>query len=121
MSPVRLWFGLVFLAMGVLAILDAVGTIAWSQTFEEWWPVAIVGWGLADMLADRRFSLGGTIVVAIGITLLADEQAWTAEALVWSILFLLVGAAILLPGSHRKHDDAGEDRAASPVEPAPQA
>lgn len=121
MSPVRLWFGLVFLAMGVLAILDAVGTVAWSQTFEEWWPVAIVGWGVATMLADRRFSLGGTIIVAIGITVLADEQGWPAEALVWSILFMLIGAAILLPGSHRKQDGEREDGVTSPIEPAPQA
>ena len=54
MDPVRLWFGLVFLATGVLAILDATETIAWSKTFEEWWPLAIVGWGLADMLAEQH-------------------------------------------------------------------
>jgi hypothetical protein len=121
MSPVRLWFGLVFLTMGVLAILDAVGAVAWSQTFEEWWPVAVVGWGLAEMLSDRRVSIGGVIVVAIGITLLADEQGWTAEALVWSMLFLLVGSAILLPGAWRKHGDAEDDRTGSSMTPAPHA
>ena len=110
MSPVRVWFGLVFLAMGALAILDATGTIAWSQTFETWWPVAIVGWGLADMLADRRVSVGGAIIVVIGFTLLADEQGWTVKALVWSVLFLLVGTAILLPGSRRERDTEREDR-----------
>jgi hypothetical protein len=118
MSPVRLWFGLVFLAMGVLAILDATETIAWSTTFEEWWPLAVGGWGLAVMLGDRRVSLGGVIIVAIGTTLLADEQGWTVEALVWSMLFLIIGVAILLPGSHRKRDDAREDRAGSSVAPA---
>ena len=109
MSPVRLWFGLVFLAMGVLAILDATEVVAWSQTFEEWWPVAIVGWGVAAMLADRRVSIGGAIIAAIGITLLADEQGWTTEALVWAALFVLVGTAILLP-SRRERGGAGDDR-----------
>ncbi len=106
MSPVRWWFGLVFLAMGVLAILDATGTLAWSRSFEQWWPVAIVGWGVADMLADRHVSLGGTIIAVIGFTLLADQQQWTAGALVWSALFLLVGAAILLPHSREKDQGA---------------
>ncbi len=115
MGPVRLWFGLVFVAMGVLAILDATGTVAWSQTFEEWWPVAVVGWGLADMLADRRVSVGGAIIVAIGFTLLADEQGWTVEALVWSVLFLLVGAAILIPGSRSERDRGREDRSVTPA------
>ena len=54
--------------------------------------------------------------MAIGFTLLADEQGWTVEALVWSVLFLLVGAAILLPGKRREHG-AREDR---PVTPVPQ-
>jgi hypothetical protein len=120
-SPVRLWFGLVFLAMGVLAILDAAGTVAWSKTFEEWWPLAVVGWGLAAMLGDRRVTLGGVLITAIGVTLLADEQGWTAEALVWSALFVLVGVAILLSGSPGRHEDARDDRAASPVEPTSRA
>lgn len=96
MSPVRLWFGLVFLAMGILGILHAAEVVAWSQTFEEWWPIAIVGWGVADMLADRRITVGGMLIAAIGVTLLADEQGWAVEALVWSALFLLAGGAILL-------------------------
>lgn len=97
MSPVRLWFGLVFVAMGILAILDAADVVAWTSTFEEWWPVAIVGWGVAEMLSARRVGIGDTIIVAIGVTLLADEQGWMVEALVWSALFLLVGVAILFP------------------------
>lgn len=103
-SAVRLWFGLVFLAMGLLAILDVAGAVAWSRTFEEWWPIAVVGWGLAVMLHGRRVSLAGTLIVAAGITLLADEQGWAVEALVWSALFLLVGVAILLPRGSRNPD-----------------
>ncbi len=120
MSPVRLFFSLVFLAMGILAILDAAGTIAWSQTFEEWWPAAIVGWGLADMLAGRRVSLGGAVVITIGLALLADEQAWVVEPLLWSALFMLAAAAILIPAAHKK-TNAPEDRAVDSAASAPQA
>ncbi len=120
MSPVRVWFGLVFLAMGVLAILDATGAVAWSNAFDEWWPVAIVGWGLADMVADRRLKVGGVVVTAIGCALLAEQQAWAGEALVWSVLFLLVGMAILLLGRHRDPRPAGEDRPTEAATPATQ-
>ena len=115
MSPVRLWFGLLFLAMGFLAILDAAEIVAWSQTFEEWWPLAIVGWGAAGMLAERRVTIGGAIVVAIGFTLLADEQGWMVEGLVWSALFLLIGVAILL---HRPEPTCADGE--HPAAPAPQ-
>jgi hypothetical protein len=111
-SPVRVWFGLVFLAMGVLAILDATGALIWSDAFDEWWPLAIVGWGVVEMAAHRRVELGGVVVTLVGLALLADQQSWAAEAVVWSVLFLLVGAAILGLGSRRKARPDGEDRSA---------
>lgn len=120
MSPVRVWFGLVFLAMGVLAILDATGAVSWSTAFDGWWPVAIVGWGLADVVAHRRFELGGVVIAVIGCALLAEQQAWAGEALVWSVLFLLVGAAILVLDRHRAPRPAGEDRPAEAATPATQ-
>ncbi len=121
MSPIRLLCGLVLLAMGVLAILDAAGTVAWSDTFEEWWPLAIVGWGAATMITQRRLSLGASIIVAIGLTLLADEQEWGMEPLVWSALFLLVGAAVLLPGWHRRQQGTPPEATAGSSAAAPQA
>jgi len=119
MSPVRLWFGLVFVAMGVLAVLDAAGAVTWSQGFEQWWPLAIVGWGLADLAAHRRVDLGATIVIALGLALLADEQEWAAEAVVWSALFLLIGGSILWAGFHRRRH-AGEERPVGPMTAAGQ-
>jgi hypothetical protein len=120
MSPVRVWFGLVFLAMGVLGILDVTDTVAWSQTFEGWWPVAIVGWGFAEMLSAKRWTLGGTIIATIGLTLLADEQRWPAEGVVWSLLFILVGIAILAPRARGTVGNPDEGRAATPITPAAQ-
>ncbi len=115
MSPVRVWFGLVFIAMGVLAILDATGVAAWSSTFEQWWPAAIVGWGFAGMLAKRRVWCDGLIVAAIGLALLADEQTWANASLVWSALFLLVGVALLLPHARKADYPEPEDRSVAPV------
>ena len=112
MSPVRVWFGLVFLAMGVLAVLDATGVVAWSSAFDGWWPVAITGWALAEMVARKRIELGWVVVALVGCALLAERQAWTGEAVVWSVLFLLVGAALLVLDRRPDSHGGGEDRAA---------
>jgi hypothetical protein len=92
-----------FLALGVLGILALAGALNWDQTVGEWWPVAIIGWPLAEMLAARRASADGIVVTAIGITLLADAQNWAIQGLLWTLLFLLIGAAILITPVARKH------------------
>lgn len=114
MKPVRVWVGLVFLAMGALGVLELTGTLDWDQTIDQWWPVAIIGWGIADMLADRRVTLGGTIIAAIGLTLLGDEQGWAIEGLTWTLLFLFIGGAILLGPTARRTRKTTGDRKAAP-------
>ena len=101
MSPVRLWFGLVFLAIGVLAILDATGAVAWSSAVDGWWPLVIAGWGVAEMVAHERIELGAVVVTLAGCALLAEAQAWAGETVIWSVLFLLIGAAMLGLGRGR--------------------
>ena len=41
-------------------------------------------------------TLGGVVCAAIGLTLLADEQAWAGDALIWSLLAVFIGVAILV-------------------------
>ena len=94
MNPIRIWIGLVCLALGVLGMLDVAGIIDSSRTIGQWWPIAVIGWGIADMLRDG-ISLGASIVMAIGVGLLAYQQGWASGSLVWSVLFALVGIAVL--------------------------
>jgi hypothetical protein len=93
-NPMRIWIGLVCLALGILGLLDVAGVVDASRAIDQWWPLAVIGWALTDMLRDG-ISLGASIVVAIGVGLLADQQGWAAGSLVWSVLFVLVGTAIL--------------------------
>ena len=53
MKPSTVWIAIVLLALGVCGILDAAGVVASSQTIAQWWPIAIVGWALTAMLAER--------------------------------------------------------------------
>jgi hypothetical protein len=101
MKPIRLWIGVVLVALGVFGILDATGTLDASQTIGKWWPVAIIGLGLIGMAVDRRISLGPAIVVAIGFLLLADQQDWTNQDLFGPVLLIVVGLVVLSGIWHR--------------------
>jgi sugar phosphate permease len=102
MKPSTVWIAIVLLALGACGILDAVGVAASSQTIAQWWPLAVVGWATSEMLSARRVTLGGVICAAIGLTLLADAQAWASGALLWSSLAIAIGLAILLDASLRR-------------------
>ena len=102
MKPSTVWIAIVLLALGVCGILDAAGVVASSQTIGRWWPLAVVGWAISEMLAERRLTLGGVICAAIGVTLLADAQAWANGALLWSSLAITMGLAILVDASLRR-------------------
>src|SRR5512141_3055847 len=104
MKPGTVWIAIVLLAVGVCGILDAAGVVPSSQTIGQWWPLAVIGWPLSEMLAARRLTLGGVVCAAIGLTLLADEQAWAGEALIWSTLAVFIGFAILVDGIRRRGD-----------------
>ena len=87
---------------GLCGFLDAAGVVDSAQTIGQWWPLAIVGWPLVEMAAARRVTLGGAICAAVGVTLLADVQAWAGDVVVWSSLAAFVGAAILVAAVTRE-------------------
>ncbi|HEY5168548.1 MAG TPA: hypothetical protein VIK03_04020 [Thermoleophilia bacterium] len=85
-------------------ILDAAGVVDSSQTIAQWWPLAVIGWAIAEMLGERRVTLGGVMCAAIGLTLLADAQAWVGDTLEWSSLAVFIGLAILVGAAVRRED-----------------
>jgi hypothetical protein len=115
MKPSTVWIAIVLLALGVCGILDAAGVVASSQTIAQWWPLAIVGWALTAMFYERRATLAGVICVAIGMTLLADAQAWVSDTLVWSSLVVLIGLAMLIGAGLSRGDRAGREDSRSPI------
>jgi divalent metal cation (Fe/Co/Zn/Cd) transporter len=116
MKPTRIWLGLLLLALGVFGILEATGTLAWNDTVGQWWPVAIIAFGLANMATERRITFGQAVITAIGLALLADQQDWASDILVWSLLLGGIGLAVLFGrGRSHKPDHQGADREASQV------
>jgi len=102
MKPGSLFIGILLVAAGLCGLLDATGVADTSQTIGQWWPLAIVAWALVDMGAVRRVTSGGIVVVAFGITLVADVQQLAASAVVWSGVAVVVGAAVLVAAVRRQ-------------------
>ena len=108
MKAGSVWFGAVLVAVGICGFLDAAGVVDSAQTIGQWWPLAIVGWSLVEMAAAKRVTLGGAICVAVGVTLLADVQAWAGDMVVWSSLAAFTGAAILVAAVVGRHEEQTE-------------
>ncbi len=93
MKLVRAWIGLVLLALGVIGILAATG--AGTGGVADWWPIAVIGLGVAAMLGRRRVSLGPLVIVAFGFVLLADRQSWTEADLFGPSVLVVLGLTVL--------------------------
>lgn len=101
MRGMRIWIGLVLLAIGVFGVLDATGTIESTETIERWWPVAIVGAGVIAMVTHRRVTIGGLLVVAVGLALLAAQQDWADDEIVGPAVLVAIGIAVLAGSTAR--------------------
>src|SRR5689334_9516873 len=95
MRPVRLWIGLVLLALGAFLVLDATGTLEAGPTINRWWPMAIVGLGVVAMIGQRRVSFWPVVITLFGLVILADQQNWATGDLVGPAILILIGGAAL--------------------------
>ncbi|MFI5615823.1 LiaF transmembrane domain-containing protein, partial [Amycolatopsis sp. NPDC051903] len=92
---VRIWLGLVLVALGVLGLLDTAGVAEFGATAGRWWPVAVIGLGLTAMWSQRRVSFGPSLVTVAGFVLLAGQLQWTQKTLFWPALLLVAGVVVL--------------------------
>ncbi|MCX2951447.1 LiaF transmembrane domain-containing protein [Lentzea sp. NEAU-D7] len=102
MRPVRVWMGLVLVALGVFGILDATDVLDSGDAVGRWWPVALVGLGLVAMAAQRRVSLGSVVITLAGLVLLTGTLGWATGDLLWPTVLACAGIAVLV-GLRRHH------------------
>jgi sugar phosphate permease len=60
-------------------------------------------------------TLGGVICAAIGVTLLADAQAWAGATLVWSALAVFIGLAMLVDAALGRGERPRREDSRSPI------
>jgi hypothetical protein len=89
-------FGLVFIALGVLLLLDRAGQVDTWQLVAEWWPVVVILAGAAQVLTRPRNLVGGVIIGTIGGVLLLWTLGYTdVVALMWPLLLIGLGLWLL--------------------------
>jgi predicted membrane protein len=101
MTPVRIWIGLVLLALGVIGILQAAGAGLGGVT--DWWPIAVIGLGLTALVTRRRATVGPLLLIALGFVLLADQLSWTTGSLFGPALLVVVGLIVLFGLTRSNH------------------
>ena len=95
----RIIIGIMVLAFGTGAFLDAFNVIEFWPIAGEWWPAAIIVAGLLVFFTDMRQFIWGIALVLIGGFLLLDRQGvvdvniWEA---IWPTVIIAVGLSILV-------------------------
>lgn len=106
--------GLLIIAIGVIALLGRADVLDAGALISTWWPMLIIGVGIASLLTAPRAWVGPLVVIAIGIffqlsTLgVVDGGLWD---FLWPIGLIVLGLAILLRLGGRSDDSAVVDAA----------
>ncbi len=105
-------FGLILIGLGVVFSLDRMGMYDAGQLW-SWWPVAVIGVGLASIIAPKNAgdATAGAVTAAVGAFFLAhklDLIDWRLRD-VWPA-FLVLGGIVLIVRS------LAERRASPPAE-----
>lgn len=96
MSRSSFVFGLLFVALGIVLLLDEAGSVEAWEVVEGWWPTVLVTAGVAQWVTRPRNPVGGAVLVTVGVGLLA----WTLDlieslALLWPVLLIGLGIWLL--------------------------
>jgi hypothetical protein len=83
-------FGLLVLAAGVLFALEAFDVLE-PGTVWQYWPVALIVLGVAQLILPGACKSGGVILIIIGVAFQFDI-GWRY---IWPILLVLLGALII--------------------------
>jgi hypothetical protein len=97
MSPLRVWLAGVLITLGALWLLDAANVLDAGSTIDHWWPVAVMALAVCAAVAERRISLGPTVLFVIGALLLvAQLDVAKIDAVVWPVVAILAGLWLLV-------------------------
>lgn len=98
-SPGRLIIGITLVAFGLVFLADAAGWAEGGDVISRWWPLLLVGVGVAQLSTDRTNWLAPTILIVLGLVFLGQrndvlgDDVWT---FVWPLGLVAVGAWILV-------------------------
>lgn len=96
-SRSSLIFGTLFLALGVLLLLDRASLVDAGEVIATWWPSIVVLAGAAQVLTRPRNLIGGaTLGVIGGVLLLWTHDLTDLVGLLWPVLLISLGLWLLI-------------------------
>lgn len=103
MTRTQLVFGLGFVALGTVLLLDRGGALDAGAVVGDWWPSIVVVLGLAQLLVRPRQVAVGIFVTGLGIALLLWTVAGIdAVTLFWPLALVALGLVLLLRRPRRE-------------------
>lgn len=97
-SPTRAWLGFIVLAIVVAAVLQLTHVVGANRTIGEWWPLAVIGFGIVRMVSDRRIGGRDVVLASVGVALLLDEWSWVSADVIWpAFLVWTIGVTLIWP------------------------
>lgn len=91
--------GVLILAVGVLALLDALNIVSfWSQA-STWWPLSLIMASLLVIVSDSRNYITAILLFVVGMIWqlnalgITDINLWQ---LIWPVIIIAVGLSVLM-------------------------
>ncbi|MBX5444623.1 DUF5668 domain-containing protein [Sphaerobacter sp.] len=101
----RALIGLLLVLLGALLLLQALGGPDIGRIISDWWPVAIIAVGLAQLAASRHTRVVPAILIAIGLVLLASTTGLipgSIWSLFWPLVLIAIGLFVILRHGPRR-------------------
>ncbi len=106
----RIVVGLSLVAVGVLYLIGASTDVDAGGIVSAWWPLVLVGLGVAQYGIDHSAKLGSAVLIIFGVLLLGFTTG-LVEGSVWSVLWpsavILAGIGVMLPRLERTPETTG--------------
>ena len=106
----QVFLGVLIVAVGVIALLIQLDVITLSlgDLIADWWPLIVIGVGLAALVTVPRAWLGPTVIIAVGVFFLLqtldilDVNLWE---ILWPVAIILVGLSLITSFGTRSGED----------------
>ena len=107
--PVQVFLGVLIVAVGVVALLVQLDVIDLSlgQLAADWWPLIVIGIGVAALVTVPRAWVGPSVIIAVGVFFLLrtldviSVNFWE----LWPVAVILVGLSLLTSFGRRSNEE----------------
>ncbi|MFS8530583.1 LiaF transmembrane domain-containing protein [Sphaerobacter thermophilus] len=101
----RALIGLLLVLLGALLLIQTLGGPDVGQIISDWWPLAIIAIGLAQLAASRHTRVAPAILIAVGLVFLASTTGLVPGSiwsLFWPLVLIAIGLFVILRRSPRR-------------------